>query len=119
MEDKTYNGWRNYETWCVNLWLCNDQGSDTYWRETAAEVWERAEPGEHSWQDRSEVAVSELADMLKEQVEESAPTSEASMYTDLLNAALSEVAWRDIADGMLEQCEGYEAAPHAAPEVTP
>ena len=24
-ETKTYNGWRNYETWCVNLWLTNEE----------------------------------------------------------------------------------------------
>lgn len=23
--DKTYNGWTNYETWLVNLWIQNDQ----------------------------------------------------------------------------------------------
>jgi hypothetical protein len=26
MTDETYNGWKNYPTWCVNLWLENDQG---------------------------------------------------------------------------------------------
>jgi len=24
-EDRKYNGWVNYETWSVNLWLTNDQ----------------------------------------------------------------------------------------------
>lgn len=26
VEDTTYNGWKNYPTWCVNLWLSNDEG---------------------------------------------------------------------------------------------
>src|SRR5258707_825862 len=25
-EAQTYNGWSNYETWCVHLWLTGDQG---------------------------------------------------------------------------------------------
>lgn len=34
-ETKGYNGWTNYETWCVSLWLDNDSGSYDHWRERA------------------------------------------------------------------------------------
>ena len=35
MNNKEYNGWYNYETWMVNLWMDNDQGSHEMWREHA------------------------------------------------------------------------------------
>ena len=34
-DTKGYNGWTNYETWRVHLWLSNDEGSYNYWLEEA------------------------------------------------------------------------------------
>ena len=31
MSDKSYNGWKNFETWVVNLWLTNEQYPYEYW----------------------------------------------------------------------------------------
>ena len=40
MTDETYNGWTNYETWNVNLWLANDE---PMYRETLRYV-QRGQP---------------------------------------------------------------------------
>jgi hypothetical protein len=35
-EQKRYNGWTNFQTWAVNLWLDNEASSCRYWRAVAA-----------------------------------------------------------------------------------
>jgi len=93
--DKTYNGWTNYETWNVKLWIDNDEGSYNYWRQATMEAIET--------DDDCDDAKHALAEMLKEFVEENNPLADnADMYTDLLNAAISEVNWHEIASNMIE-----------------
>lgn len=103
-ESKTYNGWTNYETWCVNLWLTNDQGSYTYWNDAAQEEWESPSKTSQHWT-RSEAARFSLADRLKNELEESQPDLGASVWADMLGAAFAEVDWDEIADHFLEECE--------------
>ena len=103
MADKTYNGWTNYETWNVKLWLDNEQG--TYYEVTghATEVYaEAAEDG----QDATDYPYStNMATWLKEYVEEMQPELPASTFSDLLNAALSEVDWLEIAKSYLDDAK--------------
>lgn len=94
--DKRYNGWANYETWNVALWLDNDQGSHEYWRERAEEIFRDATPGEYDWQTRAAEATTELAEALKNEHEENAPELSGT-FADLLSAALSCVDWHEIA----------------------
>ena len=91
----SYNGWKNYETWNVALWIDSEEGSYNERRELA----------------RSARSVGEYAQTLKEWVEEMAPDLGASMFSDLLNAALSEVDWREIAEAWYaeEEREAEEA----------
>lgn len=103
MSDKRYNGWTNYETWCVSLWLGNEEGSCTYWNETAQELYDES-AAKPNWT-RKEVASLELADRLKESITEGNPLSNADMYTDLLNGALSDVNWMEIANHFLDDIE--------------
>lgn len=82
MNQNEYNGWYNYETWLVNLWLTNDQGSYNYWSEATNEAKD----------------VYELSNRIKDEIEEFNPvTDESSLYADLMNAAISEVNFDEIA----------------------
>lgn len=102
--NERYNGWTNYETWNVALWLDNDQGSSEYWNETAQEYYDNAE-AERSFT-RKERAALDLADRLKSEIEEANPLgSEASMFSDLMSAALGEVDWYEIAGHYLDEVE--------------
>lgn len=106
--DKTYNGWTNYETWNVALWMDNDQGSQEYWQERAEEIAKVAE-------DKHE-ATNALAEEMKDQHEEASQdlleraNAQCSVWADLLGAALSEVCWYEIAGGKLEDVEIGEPA---------
>ncbi len=91
-----YNGWTNYETWAVNLWMSNDQGSDFYWNETAQEVYNDADTDKSFT--REERATLNLSDRLKDEHEQSQPELGATLWTDLLGAAMSEVNWYEIAE---------------------
>ena len=108
-EDKTYNGWSNYETWNWKLWLDNDQGTYEYWRERTREAWKDAETDCPKYFTRSEQARIALMHALKDDAEEGTPTV-SGPYCDLLNAALSEVDWLEIASSLLdaEDLDGYE-----------
>ena len=108
MERKEYNGWTNYETWAVHLWLTNDQGSSEYWNAEANELFERANRTHPTHFTPSEHARYMLADQLKDYHEDGASEAlreQSSVYTDLLGAALSEVDWAEIANALLEEAE--------------
>jgi len=87
MKDDTYNGWTNYETWCVNLWLDNDQGT----QEMVQDICE------------TDATLYDKSNELQNFVEEINPLSDgASMFTDLLNGALSMVNYREIIENHLD-----------------
>ena len=90
---ETYKGWANYETWCIHMWLTNDEGIYDECREAAEEQSERYE----------------LMSWLKEHVEYLAELTVPDLFTssnfvsDLYQAAISEVDWYEIADSFLAE----------------
>lgn len=112
--DKTYNGWTNYETWNVKLWMDNERGSYEAGRAMAREAYASTEVREAGdVLTRYERATYTLADQLKEEYEErsqeilEAAKATGTVWADLLSAALSEVNWDEIAKSMLND-EGFE-----------
>ena len=102
MESKGYNGWANYETWCVKLWMDNEEGSYRHWQAASEEAWDQAEDDRSSrHQTRKQSAENILADRLLEEHEEAKPLV-GGVFGDLLGAAMGEVDWHEIAGALLE-----------------
>jgi len=108
MSDKTYNGWKNYETWAVALWIDNEPTSYHYWRDVGGRHRESAASCKQvldgTWT-LEQAALFNLADQLKEEIDDGSPVKEASVCADLQGAALSEVDWQEIAAGILDEVE--------------
>lgn len=99
MNKKEYNGWTNYETWAVNLWIDNDEGYQDYWNGRARETGNEPFTTE-------EKAVLALEKELKADFEENNPIGDqANVWADLMNAALSEVNWHEIAEHYVNEVE--------------
>ena len=102
--DETYNGWMNYETWVVNLWIDNEQGSLEFFREQAKATYDEAAATD-TWT-REESARFHYADWLKEYYDENIPEM-PGVYGDLLGGAIAAVNWDEIAkyhiDAVLEE----------------
>jgi hypothetical protein len=80
-----YNGWTNHATWCVNLWIDNMTVEDLI-----------DDPSEYTTDHSLTI---EIADALKDYVEELNPLAEdANLYSDLLNGGLSDVNYYEIAE---------------------
>ena len=108
-DSKTYNGWTNYETWNVALWCDNDQGSYNYWREQTEEALDLEDDTNvlstpNTILSHIERATRHLAEVLCKEVKDGNPLiEEASLYSDILSANLSEVNWDEIAKHWIEE----------------
>jgi hypothetical protein len=115
--DKKYNGYTNYETWNCALWLDNEQYTNSALCEKAQELVDEME----NPHDADEVTgtTSTFADFIKDMVDEMQELSEmkvTGMFADLMNAALSEIDYYDIAESQIADAlrERQEKEPKAA-----
>lgn len=99
--EEKYNGWTNYETWAVNLWLTNNQGIYLYMKDRATEA--KEEDNRHEF-DKPEYR---LAGKIQWHCDNLLHTPRAyhglpGFARDLLEGALEEVNWTEIAEHFLE-----------------
>jgi len=108
MSEETYNGWKNYPTWAVNLWLSNDQGLYEMTREAVRDEYEDApnclNVKQEIWtvdQARRFNTADRLRELVEELPEAVAVSEQASFAADLFGYALGCVDWYEIADAWI------------------
>ena len=108
-EVKEYNGWSNYPTWCVKLWLDNDEGTYNFWQDATKQHKQDAptcqQVKEGIWTVEQTVRFN-LADQLKNEITNNRPEQTAEqcgMYFDLMCWAFDYVNWNEIAKALIEE----------------
>ena len=107
-DEKGYQGWANYETWCAKLWIDNSEGDYNYWREAAEEeidaATESMEDGD-SPGDMAREASYQLSKILEDELAIPVGLPDSDMYADLMSHAVGMVDWYEIASAMIEDAK--------------
>ena len=103
----SYNGWRNYETWNVALWIDNEQSTYSERVTMAQDAYDATDESDTHAERLAEARCS-FANTLEAWVDEMRPDLGPSMFSDMLNAALSEVDWDEIAENWLSEIDAPE-----------
>lgn len=108
MSDRKHEGWTNYETWAVNLWISNEESSHLLWSEAAQDHYEAAVSRAATREEWTEQAARALADQLKDTFEGDAEAmleagrGAGTVWADLLGRAQEEVNWAEVARSFVE-----------------
>ena len=100
MKDEGYNGYENYQTWAVCLWIDNEQSTQQWALDLARECLDSAP--EHQMVREGFVTVEQrarydLADLLQDELSEGAPDIGNNVYSDLMHSAIARVNWDEVA----------------------
>lgn len=96
-DEKGYNGWENYETWATKLWLDNEEWAYNDVTEQANEHVELS-LGDYEFSNW-------LQDYVDTHMINGETESVAGLAADLLNSAVSEIDWFEIAKSFLDEAK--------------
>ena len=121
MRDETetgYNGWTNYETWLVALWIDNEE--PTY-LESRRILRDAIRDAGEEWDEASDNAICRIlkrekwirgrgCDALKDWAEDAMLPDLEGFAGDLVRSAWGEIDWADIYDSWAEECAEVAAS---------
>lgn len=101
--DGSYNGYSNYESWLVAVWIDNSQESIDFWVDVAKHHYNISE--DRKYFTKKEEAVISFAEDMKQWHEDNMPDSEeiGGLWSDMIHAALGSVDWHELAGKYMEQ----------------
>lgn len=113
MTDTTYNGWTNYPTWNLKLWIDNEEAIHRAPAELLAQCAERIKGGEgNEFADSYDSKVRIMfVEALKEWAEETfleqvwESENNAGPCTDMLQWAWGQINWHEIAQSYMDDNE--------------
>src|SRR5689334_4441180 len=118
--DNKYNGYTNYQTWLVALWIDNDEYlCNDLMPEMALEAYKEASDSNSNGRnkDATYILAKRLESWCDDELEAMNMPS-AGMFTDLLNSAIGLVDWEDIAENHIEAISTEDKAAMIAEETT-
>ena len=96
-----YNGWTNYETWCLNSWIDNDR---EWYRAVNDKAIELVNGGYTKDQE-----IEMLRSFIIDLVQDEEPKIEVNFYSDVLNASIREVNFWEISTNIINEARRDQA----------
>jgi hypothetical protein len=96
-----YNGWTNYETWCLNSWIDNDR------------EWYRAVDDKATGLVNDALTKKQQIEILRsfiiDLVQDEEPKIKVDFYSDILNASIREVNFWEISTNIINEARRDQA----------
>ena len=100
MSDNDYNGWTNYETWNVVLWIDNDEGLYGFVRDGLEDLLDR---NGNDWEN---ISLTELKELVYDAFGACSSGYGGKATPDGVRILDPKINWSEVSDMLLELAEG-------------
>jgi len=100
MSSNDYNGWTNYETWNVNLWIQNDEAIYGFVHDGLVDILDRCD---NDWEN---VSLTELKELVHDAFGACSTGYGGKATPDGVRLHDSKIDWFELSDALLELAEG-------------